>query len=120
MISGAGGRRGGGRLRGLRHVVLGRRAGARGFIQGRDTSVEVHVWGGRELQACVMPHHSGGGGKKQYALCQPLLEREPLPDLALLRRCRVKLSGVAWLFTRTNGWCTPQRRRREHRAGEGQ
>jgi hypothetical protein len=89
-------------------------------FKGGTPPSEVHVWGGRELQACVMPHHSGGGGKKQYALCHPLLEREPLPDLALLRRCRVKLSGVAWLFTRTNGWCTPQRRRREHRAGEGQ
>jgi hypothetical protein len=110
-MSGAGGQRGGGRLRGLRHVVLGRRAGARGFIQGRDTSVVVRVWGGRELQVCVMSHHSGGGGKKQYVLCQPLPEHEPLPDLALLRRCRVKLCGVAWLLTRTNGRWTPQRGR---------
>ncbi|TVU10002.1 hypothetical protein EJB05_43505, partial [Eragrostis curvula] len=34
-----------------------------------DTSVEVRVRGGRELQACVVPHHpGGGGGRKQYVL----------------------------------------------------
>lgn len=41
-----------------------------------DTSVEVRVRGGRELQACIVPHHgspgggggSGGGGRKQYVL----------------------------------------------------
>ncbi|XP_006660769.3 uncharacterized protein LOC102710811 [Oryza brachyantha] len=43
-----------------------------------DTSVEVRVRGGRELQACVLPHPGGGGapagggggggGKKQYVL----------------------------------------------------
>jgi hypothetical protein len=33
-----------------------------------DTSVEVRVRGGRELQACVVPHHPAGGGKKQYVL----------------------------------------------------
>ncbi|CAL5082080.1 unnamed protein product [Urochloa decumbens] len=37
-----------------------------------DTSVEVRVRGGRELQACIVPHHAGhgggGGGRKQYVL----------------------------------------------------
>lgn len=33
-----------------------------------DTSVEVRVRGGRDLQACVVPHHPAGGGKKQYVL----------------------------------------------------
>ncbi|KAL6656248.1 hypothetical protein ACP70R_007074 [Stipagrostis hirtigluma subsp. patula] len=40
-----------------------------------DTSVEVRVRGGRELQACVVPHHvpgggggGSGGGRKQYVL----------------------------------------------------
>ncbi|KAL6844740.1 hypothetical protein ACP4OV_025399 [Aristida adscensionis] len=32
-----------------------------------DTSVEVRVRGGRELQACIVPHLAGGG-KKQYVL----------------------------------------------------
>lgn len=38
-----------------------------------DTSVEVRVRGGRELQACIVPHHAspgsgGGSGRKQYVL----------------------------------------------------
>ncbi|OEL32943.1 hypothetical protein BAE44_0006039 [Dichanthelium oligosanthes] len=43
-----------------------------------DTSVEVRVRGGRELQACIVPHHGspsgggggsvGGGGRKRYVL----------------------------------------------------
>ena len=35
-----------------------------------ETSVEVRVRGGRELQACIVPHHGspGGGGRKQYVL----------------------------------------------------
>lgn len=38
-----------------------------------DTSVEVRVRGGRELQACILPHSGGasgggGGGRKQYVL----------------------------------------------------
>ncbi|KAK3130398.1 hypothetical protein QOZ80_6BG0493000 [Eleusine coracana subsp. coracana] len=34
-----------------------------------DTCVEVRVRGGRELQACIVPHHAAaGGGRKQYVL----------------------------------------------------
>jgi hypothetical protein len=38
-----------------------------------DTSVEVRVRGGRQLQACIVPHHAspgagGGGVRKQYVL----------------------------------------------------
>jgi hypothetical protein len=33
-----------------------------------DTSVEVRVRGGRELPACVVPHHPAGGCRKQYVL----------------------------------------------------
>jgi hypothetical protein len=59
---GAGGRRGGGRLRGLHKALHA------AFKRG-DTSVEVRVRGGKELQACVVPHHPGGGGvRKQYVL----------------------------------------------------
>ncbi|XP_062193175.1 uncharacterized protein LOC133896592 [Phragmites australis] len=45
----------------------------RAFKRG-DTSVEVRVRGGRELQACIVPHHAGtgggggGSGRKQYLL----------------------------------------------------
>ena len=33
-----------------------------------DTSVEVRVRGGKDLQACILPHPGGASARKQYVL----------------------------------------------------
>ncbi|XP_062199701.1 uncharacterized protein LOC133902127 [Phragmites australis] len=77
---GSGGGAGSGAALELEAPFKGGRAGLHkalhaAFKRG-DTSVEVRVRGGRELQACIVPHHAGaggaggggGGGRKQYVL----------------------------------------------------
>jgi hypothetical protein len=97
--AGAGWGRGGGRLGqgGFRghfnlRALQGRLAQAglhkalHSTLRRRNISVEVRVHGGKDLQACILPHPSGG-------VCAPLLTRPQLSDPATASKVTAMLQG---------------------------